>query len=81
MSADNFISVRKFGEKDYRWGNFSDSGCYKAGVSPRDSEFDSKPFESEDEALMNAYEELSIVEYGHCPDNDETWGIYPELDD
>ena len=75
MSADNFISVRKFGEKDYRWGNFSDSCDYKSGIWPDDSEFNSKSFESEEEALDNAYSDLMIVEYGHYPDDKETWGF------
>jgi hypothetical protein len=58
MSADNYVVVKRFGDKDYRWamGFASDEGYQelKFGVS----------FKTPQEAAENAQEELEYIEYG-----------------
>lgn len=65
MSADNFVVIRKFGEADYRWGSFSASVVYDYY---KDADFTSESFKTYEDAEDNAWDELSIIEYGVSSD-------------
>ena len=62
MSADNYIVVRKFGIEDYRWGMFfaSDDGY----VNKVNKLFNHGPFKTPREAEEDAYEHVTVIEYG-----------------
>ena len=62
MRADNYVIVRKFGEKDYRWAMFfaSDDDY----VTKDDRYFIHIGFKTPREAANNAQSDLDVIEYG-----------------
>lgn len=61
MSSDNYVVVRRFGKKDYRWGVWFAS---EDDPDFSDENFEHGPFDSIEEAAKDATEELMIIEYG-----------------
>jgi len=61
MSADNYVTVRRFGAGDYRWAMFSAS-CDSPDVT--DKVFGEASFASPGLAAENANQECMIIEYG-----------------
>ncbi len=66
MSADNFVVVRKK-DDGYYYGNFSASYWWteeKKNVPYPDGDFTYGPFETEEQAYVDAEFEIGVIEYG-----------------
>jgi hypothetical protein len=61
MSADNYVTVRRFGPNDYRWGTW-----FASDENPdfSDENFKSGSFSTAWLAAKDASETLEVIEYG-----------------
>lgn len=60
MSADNYVVVKMFGDNDYRWAMFFASD----DEENHDKAYWHKGFKTPREAMVNAEEECTIIDYG-----------------